>query len=292
MKKAGQGGNPDTGQNIPTYQSKEVAMNMPATSGDFNRNLPVVAGVEITTDAQGRFNLNALHRASGAGPNKAPGQWLRTQQAQDLISELEAQSPKSGFGDDTVQKSIVSSMGRNGGTFAAEELAVSYAGWISPAYQLEVNRTFIAYRKGELSVPAMLTGPQLMAAALIEADATMKRQAAQIEAMQEDVAAHERLTKADGSLNVTEAAKNLGMRPKDLFDWLSHNGWIYKRPGSANWLGYQPKCNQGLLEHKTTTVLRADGSEKVTEQVRITPKGLSVLAKLIFPTARLIGGTA
>ncbi|WP_205049043.1 phage antirepressor KilAC domain-containing protein [Paracoccus sp. SY] len=140
------------------------------------------------------------------------------------------------------------------------------------------------------SIPASLTGPQLMAAALIEADATMKAQALQIKAMQADVSAHERLTKADGSLNVTEAAKNLGMRPKDLFDWLSHNGWIYRRAGSANWLGYQPKCNQGLMEHKSTTVTRADGSEKISEQVRITPKGLSVLSKLIFPTAKLIGG--
>lgn len=111
---------------------------------------------------------------------------------------------------------------------------------------------------------------------------------AKVEDMKEDVAAHERLTKADGSLNITEAAKNLGIRPKDLFDWLSHNGWIYKRANSPNWLGFQTKCNQGLLEHKTTTVLRADGSEKITEQVRITAKGLSVLAKLIQPTARLV----
>jgi phage antirepressor YoqD-like protein len=112
---------------------------------------------------------------------------------------------------------------------------------------------------------------------------------ARVEVMQQDVAAHERLTKADGSLNVTEAAKNLGLRPKDLFDWLSHNGWIYKRANSATWLGFQTKCNQGLMEHKTTTVLRADGSEKITEQVRITAKGLSVLAKLIHPTVRLVG---
>ncbi|WP_206364080.1 phage regulatory protein/antirepressor Ant [Paenirhodobacter ferrireducens] len=135
---------------------------------------------------------------------------------------------------------------------------------------------------------AVLSGPQLMAAALIEADATMKAQAQQIEAMREDVQAHERLVKADGSINITEAAKNLGMRPKGLFDWLSQNGWIYKRPNSGTWLGYQPKCNQGLLEHKSTTVLRADGSEKITEQVRITAKGLSVLAKLIPPTATLV----
>lgn len=35
---------------------------------------------------------------------------------------------------------------------------------------------------------------------------------------------------------------------------------------------------------------KADGSEKVTEQVRVTPKGLEKLAKLIFPSAKLIGG--
>lgn len=129
--------------------------------------------------------------------------------------------------------------------------------------------------------PAMLTGPQLMAAALIEAQQTLSVQAAQIEDMREDVEAHERLTKADGSLNVTEAAKNLGVRPKDLFTWLSTNGWIYKRPGGNAWLGYQSKTNTGYLEHKSTTVLRADGSEKITEQVRVTAKGLSRLAKLI-----------
>lgn len=115
---------------------------------------------------------------------------------------------------------------------------------------------------------------------------TVLKQRAVIEDMREDVEAHERLTKADGSLSVTEAAKALGMRPKDLFQWLSHNGWLYKRPGGASWLGYQTRCNQGLLEHKTTTVLRADGSEKITEQVRVTAKGLTRLAKLIHPTAR------
>lgn len=114
------------------------------------------------------------------------------------------------------------------------------------------------------------------------------RQAAQIADMREDVEAHDRLTKAEGSLNVTEAAKTLGVRPKNLFDWLSQNGWIYRRPGAANWLGYQTKCDQGLLWHKSTTVLRSDGSEKITEQVRVTPKGLSKLAKLIPPTARLV----
>lgn len=141
----------------------------------------------------------------------------------------------------------------------------------------------------DLSDPAVLV--ELLtkhASKRIEAEQRAATAEARADAMRENVAAHERLTKADGSLNVTEAAKTLGMRPKDLFQWLSHNGWIYKRPGAAHWIGYQTRCNAGDLEHKTTTVLRADGSEKITEQVRVTPKSLAKLAKLIQPTVRLV----
>lgn len=98
----------------------------------------------------------------------------------------------------------------------------------------------------------------------------------------------DRISKADGSLCITDAAKALQMRPKELFGWLRENGWIYKRNGTAHDLGYQSKTASGLLEHKVTTVLRADGSEKVTEQVRVTPKGLAKLAKLIQPAAQLV----
>lgn len=113
----------------------------------------------------------------------------------------------------------------------------------------------------------------------IEAERRADRAEREAETMRDDVAALERISKADGSLSITEAAKALQMRPKDLFAYLQGNGWIYKRPGSANWLGYQDKATAALLEHKVTTVLRSDGSEKVTEQVRVTPKGMAKLAK-------------
>lgn len=106
------------------------------------QQLPVIAGVEITTDAAGRFNLNALHKASGLGANKAPAQWLRTQTAKSLIAELEKE---------TVQICIVSDEGRNGGTFAHELLAIEYAGWISPSFRLQVNQTFLDFRAGKLA---------------------------------------------------------------------------------------------------------------------------------------------
>jgi len=55
-------------------------------------NLPVVAGVPVNTDDQGRFNLNALHKASGGRDSKRPKTWLNTKQAQDLVNELRQNS--------------------------------------------------------------------------------------------------------------------------------------------------------------------------------------------------------
>ncbi|RUR38560.1 phage antirepressor KilAC domain-containing protein [Vreelandella populi] len=94
------------------------------------------------------------------------------------------------------------------------------------------------------------------------------------------VAALDRLSTSDGSLCLTDSAKYLQERPKDLMQWLQANTWIYRRAGAGKWLGYQHRIQQGLLEHKVTTVSRSDGSEKICEQVRVTPKGLSRLAEI------------
>ena len=88
----------------------------------------------------------------------------------------------------------------------------------------------------------------------------------------------DRISEADGSLCITDAAKALQKRPTDLFAYLRAEHWIYRRAGTAHDVGYQSKVEQGLLEHKVTTVTRPDGSEKITEQVRVTPKGLARLA--------------
>ncbi|MGI9522124.1 MAG: phage regulatory protein/antirepressor Ant [Hyphomicrobiaceae bacterium] len=101
--------------------------------------------------------------------------------------------------------------------------------------------------------------------------------------MQPKVEALEKIADADGSLCVTDAAKALQMRPKDLFSYLDRNGWTYKRPGNTHRLGYQSRVVAGLLVHKVGTTLLADGSERITEQVRVTPKGITKLAMLIKP---------
>lgn len=117
--------------------------------------LPVVVGVEIPLDDFGRYNMNTLHKASGEGASKAPGQWLRTKHAKELIAELESKLLKDNQAAylHLGQKVVDSSHGgSNPGTYAHELIAVSYAGWVRPDFQLDVNQAFIDFKSGKSSI--------------------------------------------------------------------------------------------------------------------------------------------
>lgn len=87
-----------------------------------------------------------------------------------------------------------------------------------------------------------------------------------------------RLEGADGSLCITNAAKALNVRPKDLFSHLQANKWIYKRPGTSVWIGYQDKIQAGLIEMSEYLQTKPDGTETVRVQAKVTAKGLAKLA--------------
>ena len=107
---------------------------------------PVIAGIEIHTDDDGRFNLNTLHKAHIAlNPQlhkntKQPADWLRLEGTKELINEFSNS-------EDLHSCPIDSRSGRYGGTFVHELLAISYAGWISPRFQLQVNQVFFDHKK-------------------------------------------------------------------------------------------------------------------------------------------------
>lgn len=146
------------------------------------------------------------------------------------------------------------------------------------------QRLAIIDRWIELETTPQLNIPTTFAEALrIAADQAeqIEQQQAQILEYAPKADALDRIATADGSLCITNAAKDLQMRPKDLFAWLNANDWIYRRAGNSSWTGHSAALKAGRVEHKVMTVTRTDGSEKVTEQVRITPKGLARLAGLL-----------
>lgn len=142
------------------------------------------------------------------------------------------------------------------------------------AMEAEINRLRSA-------PPVDLNDPATLRGLLLTYSERAEKLEGQVKAMLPNVQAFERIAAADGTLNCTEAAKALQVKPQDLFKWLSQNGWVYRRTGSKYWLGYQSKVEAGFLTHKVTTVTNGDGGEIMREQVRITPHGLARLAKIV-----------
>lgn len=132
------------------------------------------------------------------------------------------------------------------------------------------------------AIPQTLPEALRLAADLAEQNGLLQlvvaEQAPKIEALN-------RIAVADGSLCLTDAAKSLQIKRKDLIAILQARKWIYRRTGSTHFVAYQDKIQAGVMEHKYSTVERPDGTEKTTEQARVTPKGLVRLATIIREAA-------
>jgi phage antirepressor YoqD-like protein len=116
---------------------------------------------------------------------------------------------------------------------------------------------------------------------VIELEETTKTLEAEKETMAEDVKAFEVLTRSDGSLTITDAAKDLHVKRVALIEWLKTNAWIYRRLGNAEWVGYHVMEKAGLVDHVMQTYRTRSGGDHCCSQVRITPKGLKELALIV-----------
>lgn len=133
---------------------------------------------------------------------------------------------------------------------------------------------------------ASLSDPNVLRHLLLENVEKVIALQGRVQEMQPAVDALEQIAEAHGSFTRTEAAKNLGIPPHTLMRWLTTNGWTYRRPGSREDIAYQSKIVAGYLEHKIATGPRTDGTEWASTQVRVTPKGLTALAKAFPKSAR------
>ena len=97
-----------------------------------------ISNVVIRQTENQLFNLNDLHKASGNSENHKPAFWLRNQQTQELITEIESRDDKA---------CEVVHGGKNRGTYVCRELVIHYGMWISPKFSLEVIRTFLEVKE-------------------------------------------------------------------------------------------------------------------------------------------------
>lgn len=246
-----------------------------------------IQGVDIRTDAQGRYCLNDLHRAAGGQAKDQPAFFMRRRETADLVAELvntENVRISVAAGASANSQTPVATLndGHNNGTYVVKELVYAYAMWISASFHLKVIRAFdelvTSQAAPAFNVPQTLPEALRLAADLADKNASLT---ATIAEQTPKVEALDRIATSDGSLCITDAAKSLQLKPRQLFAWLSAHQWIYQRPGHSGWIAYQMRIQSGDLEHKVTLVQRSDGSDKVVEQVRVTSKGLSRLAQAL-----------
>uniref|UniRef100_A0A6V7KD20 KilA-N domain-containing protein n=1 Tax=Bracon brevicornis TaxID=1563983 RepID=A0A6V7KD20_9HYME len=241
--------------------------------------MPVIAGVEINTDEEGRFNLNALHRASGAEKKNGPSYWVALDSTQALIAELEQT-----LSDTEISVSVIKTFkgGNVQGTFAHELLAVEYAGWISPAFRLQVNQTFIDYRTGKLK-PLALPNVKELALMVIQAEEEKERLQNYANLLEnqahEDapkVEFHDKVAVAHGAMSVAQAAKILGTGRNRLLQFLRQIGWVTRHSEP-----YQEKIETGYLDVKLGNWDHPDHGVQQSVTTLITGKGLTRLQKLL-----------
>lgn len=90
----------------------------------------------------------------------------------------------------------------------------------------------------------------------------------------------DRIADAEGSVSIREAANTLRVPERKFVLWLLQHDWVYRRAGHKSLLGYAEKVKAGYLFLKQTPIRDIHtGEERLSEQVRITPLGLTILAK-------------
>ncbi|MGO3084235.1 antA/AntB antirepressor family protein [Ancrocorticia populi] len=152
------------------------------------------------------------------------------------------------------------------------------------AYFLECER--------KAKQPAALSGPELMAAALVEAQSTLRALESKTRELEAPAKSWNTMAAQGGDYSVSAAAKTLSRDPSirigrdQLFRFMSEVGWIFRTKGHrAHWEAYQAKAIEtGRLAHKLSRPFLNEKSgemEQPAPTVRITPKGLHELHVLL-----------
>ena len=156
--------------------------------------------------------------------------------------------------------------------------AKDFKRWVTGTVLPEIRKT------GSYKAAPQLTGPELVALALVEANRMLTEKDERIAELEPQAEVAAKLLDAEGDLSVADAAQTLtraGIKTGQgrLFAALEQRGWIYRSKGDGRWRVMQSAIDGGWMSvipqshyHPKTGVLVLD-----PPQPRVTPKGLQRL---------------
>lgn len=170
------------------------------------------------------------------------------------------------------------------GIYAAAQIsrkpeARRFCRWVRHEVLPEIRRT------GSYGRPTVnLRDPAQLALVAAQLHDLLIEERSKVAELQPAADAYERLAGSRGAMSITEAAKTLRVRPRELGEMMHARGWIYRRTPTSSWLAYQGHIGAGFLEHRALEIGRGDDPAlpgKVVTQVLVTAKGLTRLARLV-----------
>ncbi|GMA26151.1 antirepressor [Luteimicrobium album] len=161
-----------------------------------------------------------------------------------------------------------------------------------PVQRWVTHEVLPAIRKtGSYGAAPALTGPELIATALIEAQKVIEQSKAQVAELTPRAEAWDVMVSAAGDYAVDEAAKILSRDPgidigrTRLFTFMAEAGWIFRQGNRNRWHAYQTALNTGrLVERMGAAFLnsRTGEMEVAAPTIRVTPKGIEDLRALLI----------
>lgn len=169
------------------------------------------------------------------------------------------------------------------------EGARSFKRWITHEVLPQIRKT------GSYGGTVDLTGPELMAKALIEASETLKAKDQRIAELEPPAAAWQHLASTADDYSVQQAATILARDPsirigrQRLFAWMDGSGWTYRDRGTRARMAYQRAIESGRLAHRAQHHIHPRSGEVVLDppQIRVTVKGLTDLHRALGGSAPL-----
>ena len=186
--------------------------------------------------------------------------------------------------DDSLKQGLTDSLGRQQKTIFVNEsglYALIFGSKLESAQKFKrwvTSEVLPALRKtGQYQVKE-LSGSELMAKALIEAQSVLAAKDKQIEQMKPKVVFADAVATSHTSILVGELAKilkqnGIDMGQKRLFAWLREKGYLIKRQGTDYNMPTQKAMELGLFEIKEGSYVNGSGVNITTKTPKVTGKG-------------------
>lgn len=264
-KMAGQGGNPDTGQNIP--QQEEDAMNMLVNQDDFN------GLVNEALKTNSRIIAEKFEK--------------RHDNVQRDIRNLIATNPAWGVLNFEETPYVDA---QNGQTYQMYEmtrdgysmLVMGFTGKKAMDWKIKFLAAFNAMEaRLRQSSQIDLSDPAQLVPLLTSYAQRTQVAEAKVAELSPKAEAFDVLDASEGCVTVREAAKMLDVPERKFVRWLQGRGWAFRQNGIGALQAYADKRMMGYLEHKPHTYYDQRQDLEVTKsQMVVTPKGLARLAAI------------